>query len=404
MNVYEPAEDSQLMLESIRDYLNDKNNLQILEMGVGSGFIAKQIKGHQVIGADINKHAVEAAEKIGIKVIQTNLFENIEGKFDLIYFNPPYLPQDKVSEQLSIDTALYGGKKGYEITHEFLKKLNNHLEENGTCLLLLCNISKPQLSLDLAESLGFNCQLVNQTYAFPEQLFIYKLTKSKLLKKSNELGYNNFHHLAKGKKGRVFTAQKNEKERNQKEAKSQAKRIKFKIALESGINIQNETEMLNRLTKEDFVQKLIYASKENDYFIQEFAPGKMISDWLPTASKKQLLKAFEKIVLICQRLDELQIDKKEMTNPYKHIIIDQRADEEIEVKFIDFERSSLSESPKNVTQVINYFTSSNMEQLLIKHGVHLDKEELNALAKKYKDNYDKKYFEQILSCIRSKFF
>src|SRR3989338_5362464 len=115
-SVYEPTEDSFLLLGQIKDYARGF----VIEIGTGSGIIAIEAAKYAyfVIATDINnealKHAREnaAKEKItNISFIHSDLFDYfskvnhgkistvlkgiIASKFDLIIFNPPYLPKDK---------------------------------------------------------------------------------------------------------------------------------------------------------------------------------------------------------------------------------------------------------------------------------------------------------------------
>ena len=114
--VYNPKEDSYLLSKAIKK--NVKNiNIKVLDMGSGSGIQAQtiidlKIKPENIVLVDINKDAINILKKkfTKSKVIKSDLFSNIKGKFDLIVFNPPYLPQHKHDKEK--DTT--GGKKGSE--------------------------------------------------------------------------------------------------------------------------------------------------------------------------------------------------------------------------------------------------------------------------------------------------
>lgn len=115
-DVYYPEEDSLFMAE-VLEAMN-LTNKQCLDMGTGSGFLAIIMykKGGYVTAGDINLHtvynAVKNAENNNAKIrgIQTDLFSNIVDEFDLIIFNPPYLPKDKYDDKE--DTT--GGDQGHE--------------------------------------------------------------------------------------------------------------------------------------------------------------------------------------------------------------------------------------------------------------------------------------------------
>src|SRR3989344_5917150 len=140
MEIYQPAEDSYLMQKYVRQYAEGR----VLDMGTGSGIQAKEAAKspivREVIAVDINKIAIEKLKSENIrkiKAIHSDLFENIEGKFNLIIFNPPYLPQD---EGIA-DEAIYGGRKGWEISERFFEQATKHLINNGKILFLFSSLT-----------------------------------------------------------------------------------------------------------------------------------------------------------------------------------------------------------------------------------------------------------------------
>ncbi len=155
--IYQPAEDSYLMsnhLQKILPVLIRKNpNLKFLEIGVGSGIqletaLKVGVKKENIFGTDINNKSVEHCKNLGFKCIQSNLFEKIpKQKFDIIVFNPPYLPKDK-KEPRDSRVATTGGKKGNEIIKKFLKQAKKYLNKNGRIFLIASS---------LAEKIDFNC-------------------------------------------------------------------------------------------------------------------------------------------------------------------------------------------------------------------------------------------------------
>ncbi len=106
-------------------------------MGAGTGIQAEtciNLGFNNVLAADIDKEAVNFIKnKLKIKSIESNLFEKVKAKFDLIIFNPPYLPESKHDKKK--DTT--GGKLGDETIIKFLNQVKNHLTKEGDILLLL---------------------------------------------------------------------------------------------------------------------------------------------------------------------------------------------------------------------------------------------------------------------------
>lgn len=140
MTVYTPREDSFLL----RDYVlgKDLEGKKALDIGTGTGIIAVAMakQGADVTAVDINPEAVEATkqmaeeEGIDIQVLQSDLFENVEGEFDIITFNPPYLPGE---EGIGDEEIWRGGEKGTELTREFLEQVDQYLAEDGSAYIVL---------------------------------------------------------------------------------------------------------------------------------------------------------------------------------------------------------------------------------------------------------------------------
>ncbi len=178
--IYQPAEDSYLLQETLKEFLKTKNhNIHILDMGSGSGIQAetsKKLKFNNLLTIDINPIAISHLKELGLPTIKSNLFSNIKKseKFDLIIFNPPYLPEDK-REPKDSRLATTAGKKGYEIIIKFLKQATNHLKnKKSSILLLFSSHSKPKIILKKAKDLGYNYDLLNNQKLFFEELFVYE--------------------------------------------------------------------------------------------------------------------------------------------------------------------------------------------------------------------------------------
>lgn len=176
--MYEPAEDSYLLLESINNFYVDKRIKNSFDMGSGSGILAKQLAefSEHVIAVDIDDASVEHLKKelknSKISVVKSDLFSNIKKeKFDLIVFNPPYLPK---GEEDYDDAALYGGEKGIEITLRFLEQAKEFLAKTGIILFVASSLSKlSELEIEM-KKMKYSFEKIKQEHYFFEELYVYK--------------------------------------------------------------------------------------------------------------------------------------------------------------------------------------------------------------------------------------
>jgi len=142
--VYAPADDSFLMIDVLAHIPVARK--QVLDMGTGSGILGLYcaMRDASVTASDIDAAAMEqaarAAKSLGVELmlVVSDLFSNISGRFDLILFNPPYLPSRGFSDR-SVD----GGPRGISIAHRFLNNLRGYLKPEGEALLLLSSLNNP---------------------------------------------------------------------------------------------------------------------------------------------------------------------------------------------------------------------------------------------------------------------
>lgn len=150
----------------------------VLEVGCGTGIISIHCarSGAKVTAVDINPRAVECTREnaklngIDIVVLSSDLFEVVEGRFDLIIFNPPYLP---VSEEGALEKAWAGGEGGIKVVDKFLDGVMDHLTTNGRMLLLVS--SKMELDQLFSRHGGFSRRTMANRGFFFEELTVLEL-------------------------------------------------------------------------------------------------------------------------------------------------------------------------------------------------------------------------------------
>jgi len=168
--IYEPAEDSFLLKAQLKNFV--KKGMKVLDLGTGSGIQVLEAKrlGANVLAADINEECVTHVKKLKIKAIQSDLFENIKEKFDLIIFNPPYLPEEPLEpEDSKLSTT--GGKKGNEVLIRFLKQAKNYLNENGKILIVFSSLT-PDVN-KILKKLNYNFKKLDEEKIDFETLYVY---------------------------------------------------------------------------------------------------------------------------------------------------------------------------------------------------------------------------------------
>lgn len=179
MNIYQPAEDSYFLTDILKKQLplllQTNPNLTFLEIGAGSGIHLETaynngIKKENISSSDINPNSVNHCNALGFKCINSNLFENLKEKWDIIIFNPPYLPENEFDKLP--DTS--GGKKGDEVILKFLQQAKNHLNPCGRIFLLLSSHT-PMENIN-QEFKNYHVSLLGNERLFYEELFVYELT------------------------------------------------------------------------------------------------------------------------------------------------------------------------------------------------------------------------------------
>jgi len=174
-NVYEPHEDSELLLECALSEV--KENDAVLEIGGGSGFVSYFLmdKCKFLVSTDINPQAVKCMKKLGIEAVRTDLAEGIKGKFSLVLFNPPYLELHEEERKGDwIEKALDGGKHGSEITIRFLREIRENLDCDGRILLIATSQNLDHIRREM-ERLNYSFEIIGEKKLFFEELYCLKI-------------------------------------------------------------------------------------------------------------------------------------------------------------------------------------------------------------------------------------
>jgi HemK-related putative methylase len=377
--IYEPKEDSFLILKHIKNYAKGL----CLDVGTGSGILAEELSKYSkdVFAVDIQTEVIDYCIKKydnKIKFLKSdllNVFEKEQKKFDLITFNPPYLPKDKNFE----DITLFGGKKGYETIEKFFFNVSKYLKEDGKILLLFSSFTNKEKVDEIINNYGFRFELIDKQQIFFEILYVYVIKKTELLKKLENEKIKEIKFFSKGKRGVIFEGFLNNKKVLIKTKNPNSK---------ATFRIENEINIIKKLEKYNIGPKII--DNGIDYFIYEFNEGIYFLDFIKENSKQKIMNVIKEIFRQLKILDELKINKEEMHNPRKHVIIGKK------VVLIDFERAHFTHKPKNITQFSEFLCSKTITDELIKKEIYIDKEMIIKLTKEYKQGLIKA--DEIIDC------
>lgn len=153
--------------------------------------------------------------------------------------------------------------------------------------------------------------------------------------------------------------------------------------------VGNEARMLTIVNGQG-IGPVLYDDGD-DAVLMEFIDGKRIMDWLEGKDAYDIIPILCDLLEQCREMDRIGIDKKELTRPYKHIIVT-RDGRPVQ---IDFERAQRTERPRNVTQLVQWLTSKRMSILLGERGLSLHGEAMRSLAKEYKAGYSEVAYQRI---------
>ena len=152
-NVLIPRQDTETLVEEALNLA--KPGMRILDMCTGSGCIIISILKNKTdikgVGCDISKQALIVAKEnaklnnVSVAFEHSDLFENIDGKFDMIVSNPPYIRSAEIPSlmpevaQFEPIKALDGSEDGLEFYRRIIKESKNYLNTDGYIIFEIGN-------------------------------------------------------------------------------------------------------------------------------------------------------------------------------------------------------------------------------------------------------------------------
>ena len=177
-DVLSPRMETEELIYKVIEYVNasNKNKFKILDLCTGSGIIAITLKKEleqvsvDIIASDISKEAIEVAKENSqshdatIKFIKSDIFNNIDDKFDIIVSNPPYIDRkDEVTMQDNVlkydpHLALFAEEEGMYFYRKIIEQANDYLNENGVIFFEIGYDQKDKI-IKLADMNGYSAEV-----------------------------------------------------------------------------------------------------------------------------------------------------------------------------------------------------------------------------------------------------
>lgn len=178
--------------KGIKKYYN--SNMSFLDIGTGpygvlSYYVKRRLNGDLVMGSDYSEELINnAIEQSSIKeiiYIKSDLFENINGYFDCIVFNAPYIDNNFgvkigiLKDNLS-KKRWSGGEQGISTVEKFIEQLPEYLSENGICILGVNHFYVNYTTITALIKKNINLQIIKYYKNFITKSSIYIIKKNLL--------------------------------------------------------------------------------------------------------------------------------------------------------------------------------------------------------------------------------
>ncbi len=167
---YLPAEDTRLLRDALEPFSGDS----CLEIGFGSGAALEAVSARFRLAAGTDVLDVEGARLSRSPKVDLVLADKAacfrDGVFDLVFFNPPYLPSRAI-EDVTVD----GGRGGVEVPLSFLDDGLRVLKKDGVMIALLSDAGDLASFVGGCEERGIAVEEVVRERLFYESLVIFKI-------------------------------------------------------------------------------------------------------------------------------------------------------------------------------------------------------------------------------------
>ena len=177
-DVLSPRMETEELIYKVIEYVkaSNKNNFKILDLCTGSGIVAITLKKElsqfsiDVVASDISEEAIKVSKENAqshdatIKFIKSDIFNNIDDKFDIIVSNPPYIDRkDEVTMQDNVlkydpHLALFAEEEGMYFYRKIIEQANDYLNKNGVIFFEIGYDQKNKI-IELADMNGYHAEV-----------------------------------------------------------------------------------------------------------------------------------------------------------------------------------------------------------------------------------------------------
>jgi len=192
-DVLSPRMETEELIYKVIEYVKatNKNNLKILDLCTGSGIIAITLKKEleqvsvDVIASDISEEAIEVAKENAqfhdatIKFIKSDIFNNIDDKFDIIVSNPPYIDRkDEVTMKENVlnydpHLALFAEEEGMYFYRKIVEESKNYLNDSGVIFFEIGHNQREKI-IKLADINGYYAEVYKDLNGRDRMAFLEK--------------------------------------------------------------------------------------------------------------------------------------------------------------------------------------------------------------------------------------
>jgi methylase of polypeptide subunit release factors len=169
---YLPAEDTFMLRDALGPFSGDS----CLEIGFGSGAVLASVSERFRLTVGTDTIGLEDARLASGPRVQLALADRAtcfrDGVFDLVFFNPPYLPSGQIE-----DEAVDGGPTGIEVPVSFLEESLRVLRGEGAIVALLSDEGDLESFLTHCSILGLTVESVVEKRLFYETLFVFTIRR-----------------------------------------------------------------------------------------------------------------------------------------------------------------------------------------------------------------------------------